>query len=57
MRLMDDVSGEPLGGQGLNWFASFDYELADRSQRLHSNIEVHEARELALPVPQPLPGT
>jgi len=54
---MDDVSGEPLGGQGLNWFASFDYELADRSQRLHSNIEVHEARELALPVPQPLPGT
>ncbi|WP_236735152.1 hypothetical protein [Mycolicibacterium elephantis] len=36
-----------------NWFVSVDHELADQSQWIHTNIDVYEARELALLVPQP----
>lgn len=36
-----------------NWFASVDRECTDQSQWIHTNIDVHEARELALLVPQP----
>ncbi len=35
-----------------NWFVSVDHELADQSQWIHTNIDVDEARELALLVPQ-----
>lgn len=36
-----------------NWFVSVDHELTDQSQWTYTNIDVHEARELALLVPQP----
>ncbi|MFZ2239064.1 MAG: hypothetical protein WAV90_05915 [Gordonia amarae] len=36
-----------------NWFVSVDHELTDHSQWIHNNINVNEARELALLVPQP----
>jgi hypothetical protein len=39
-----------------NWFVSADHELADQSQWIHTNIDVYEARELALLVPQPTAG-
>lgn len=39
-----------------NWFVSADHELADQSQWIHTNIDVYEARELALIVPQPTAG-
>lgn len=35
-----------------NWFVSVDRELTDRSQWIHANVDVYEARELALLVPQ-----
>lgn len=37
-----------------NWFVSVDHERTDQSQWIHTNIDVYEARELALLVPQPL---
>ena len=36
-----------------NWFVSVDHELPDQSRWIHTNIDVYEARELALLVPQP----
>lgn len=36
-----------------NWFVSADHKLTDQSQWIHTNIDVDEARELALLVPQP----
>lgn len=36
-----------------NWFVSFDHELPDQSHWIHTNIDLYEARELALLVPQP----
>ena len=39
-----------------NWFVSVDHELADQSQWIHTYIDVYEARELALLVPQPTSG-
>lgn len=36
-----------------NWFVSVDHELPDHSRWIHTNIDVYEARELALLVPQP----
>ena len=39
-----------------NWFVSVDHELAEQSQWIHTNIDVYEARELALLVPQPTAG-
>jgi|GEM_PF-3430153 len=36
-----------------NWFVSVDHELPDQSRWVHTNIDVYEARELALLVPQP----
>ena len=36
-----------------NWFVSVDRERTDQSQWIHTNIDVYEARELALLVPQP----
>lgn len=36
-----------------NWFVSVDHERTDKSQWIHANIDVYEARELALQVPQP----
>ncbi|MCP9276931.1 hypothetical protein [Mycolicibacterium arenosum] len=36
-----------------NWFVSVDHELTDQNQWIHTNIDVYEARELALLVPQP----
>jgi hypothetical protein len=36
-----------------NWFVSVDHELTGPSQWTYTNIDVHEARELALMVPQP----
>ncbi len=36
-----------------NWFVSIDRERTDQSQWIHTNIDVYEARELALLVPQP----
>ena len=36
-----------------NWFVSVDHELTDQNQWIHKNIDVYEARELALRVPQP----
>ncbi len=39
-----------------NWFVSVDHELTDQSQWIHTNIDVYEARELALLVPQPTAG-
>jgi hypothetical protein len=36
-----------------NWFVSVDHELTDQSRWIHTNIDVYEARELALLVPQP----
>ncbi|HSA41752.1 MAG TPA: hypothetical protein P5061_14175 [Mycobacterium sp.] len=36
-----------------NWFVSVDYELPDRSQWKYTNIDLYEARDLALLVPQP----
>lgn len=35
-----------------NWFVSVDHELTEQSQWIHTNIDVYEARELALEVPQ-----
>ncbi|KAA0092346.1 hypothetical protein CIW49_29330 [Mycolicibacterium sp. P1-18] len=39
-----------------NWFVSVDRELPEQSQWIHTNIDVYEARELALLVPQPTAG-
>ena len=39
-----------------NWFVSVDHELTEQSQWIHTNIDVYEARELALLVPQPTAG-
>lgn len=36
-----------------NWFVTVDHELPDQSRWIHTNIDVYEARELALLVPQP----
>lgn len=36
-----------------NWFVSVDRERIDQSRWIHTNIDVYEARELALLVPQP----
>lgn len=36
-----------------NWFVSVDHECTDQSQWIHTNIDLYEARELALLVPQP----
>lgn len=36
-----------------NWFVSVDRERTDQSQWIHTNINVYEARDLALLVPQP----
>jgi len=36
-----------------NWFVSVDHERPDQSRWIHTNIDVYEARELALLVPQP----
>jgi hypothetical protein len=36
-----------------NWFVSVDHELTEDNQWIHTNIDVYEARELALLVPQP----
>ncbi|MBX9921138.1 MAG: hypothetical protein K2Y33_15155 [Mycolicibacterium frederiksbergense] len=36
-----------------NWFASVDHELTEESQWIHTNIDVYEARDLAVEVPQP----
>lgn len=36
-----------------NWFVSVDHERTDQSQWIHTNIDVDEARDLALLVPQP----
>ena len=36
-----------------NWFVSVDHKLTEQSQWIHTNIDVYEARELALLVPQP----
>lgn len=39
-----------------NWFVSVDHALTEQSQWIHTNIDVYEARELALLVPQPTAG-
>lgn len=39
-----------------NWFVSVDHEVTGQSQWIHTNIDVHEAREVALLVPQPTAG-
>nr|CRL73384.1 hypothetical protein CPGR_02707 [Mycolicibacterium malmesburyense] len=39
-----------------NWFVSLDHELTEQSQWIHTNIDIYEARELALLVPQPTAG-
>ena len=36
-----------------NWFVSVDHGLTEQSRWIHTNIDVDEARELALLVPQP----
>lgn len=36
-----------------NWFVTVDHELTEESQWIHTSIDVYEARELALQVPQP----
>jgi hypothetical protein len=36
-----------------NWFAMVDRERTDQSEWIHTGIDVYEARELALLVPQP----
>ena len=36
-----------------NWFVSVDRERTDQSQWIHTNLDVYEARELAVLVPQP----
>lgn len=36
-----------------NWFVSIDHEGSDQRLWIHTNIDVDEARELALLVPQP----
>lgn len=36
-----------------NWFVSVDHELTEQSQWIHTNIDVYEARDLALEVPEP----
>jgi len=36
-----------------NWFVSVDHKLTEQSQWIHTNIDVYEARDLALEVPQP----
>lgn len=36
-----------------NWFVSVDHERTDQYQWIHTNIDIYEARELALLVPQP----
>ncbi|TDK86492.1 hypothetical protein [Mycolicibacterium mucogenicum] len=35
-----------------NWLASVDHEVTDQSQWIHTNIDLYEARELALLVPR-----
>lgn len=39
-----------------NWFVSADRERTGQYQWIHTNIDVYEARELALLVPQPTAG-
>ncbi|EKF21044.1 hypothetical protein C731_4980 [Mycolicibacterium hassiacum DSM 44199] len=36
-----------------NWFVTVDHELTNHSQWIHTNIDIYEARGLALEVPQP----
>lgn len=36
-----------------NWFVSVDHERTDHSHWIHTNIDVYEARELPLLMPQP----
>lgn len=36
-----------------NWLVSVDHQLTEQNQWIHTNIDVYEARELALLVPQP----
>lgn len=36
-----------------NWFVSVDHEFTEQNQWIHTNIDVFEARDLALEVPQP----
>ena len=36
-----------------NWFVSVDHERTDQYRWIHTNIDIYEARELALLVPQP----
>jgi hypothetical protein len=36
-----------------NWFVTVDHEITDQGRWVHTNIDIHEARELALLVPQP----
>lgn len=36
-----------------NWFVTVDHELTSQSRWVYTNIDIHEARELALLVPQP----
>ncbi len=36
-----------------NWFVSVDHERTDQIKWIHTNIDVYEARELALLVPRP----
>lgn len=36
-----------------NWFVTVDHELIEQNRWVHTNIDIYEARELALLVPQP----
>ncbi|MUL78300.1 hypothetical protein FZI94_19870 [Mycobacterium sp. CBMA226] len=36
-----------------NWFVIVDRERTDQSQWIHTNVDLYEARELALSVPRP----
>lgn len=36
-----------------NWFVSVDHERTEQNQWIHTNIDVYEARDVALEVPQP----
>ncbi|TLH68721.1 hypothetical protein C1S79_12350 [Mycolicibacterium phocaicum] len=36
-----------------NWFVSVDHQLTDQVRWVHTNIDIYEARELALLVPEP----
>lgn len=42
-----------LQGFMANWFVSVDHELTEQSQWIHTNIDIFEARDMALEVPQP----